>query len=66
MTTGRGPLSALFCFAVLLCSASARGQNNAKRCYTVDETFYKIHDLKLTPTEKVRSNPASATRRKHR
>ena len=52
MTTGRGPLSALFCFAVLLCSASARGQNNAKRCYTVDETFYKIHDLKLTPEMK--------------
>jgi hypothetical protein len=48
VTTGRGPLSALFCFAVLLCSASARGQNNDKRCYTVDEPFYKFHYPKMT------------------
>jgi hypothetical protein len=40
-------ISAVFCFAVLLCSIPARGQSN-KRCYSVDEPFYKIHDLKVT------------------
>jgi len=42
-------VAVLFCFAVLLYSAPARGQNSDKRCYTVEETFYKIHDLKVTP-----------------
>ena len=43
-------VAALFCFALLLCGASqARGQDSNKRCYTVDETLYKIHDLKTTP-----------------
>jgi hypothetical protein len=42
-------IAAFFCFAVLLCSAPARGQKRNKRCYTVEETLYKIHDLKLTP-----------------
>ncbi len=42
-------IAALFCFAVLLYSAPARGQNSDKRCYTVEETFHKIHDLKMTP-----------------
>jgi hypothetical protein len=40
---------AIFCFAMLLYSAPARSQNSNKRCYTVEETFYKIHDLKVTP-----------------
>jgi hypothetical protein len=44
--------AALFCFAMLLYSASARGQNNDKRCYTVEETFYKIHDHKAIPETK--------------
>jgi hypothetical protein len=42
-------ISAVFCFAALLCTAPARGQNSNKRCYSVEETFYKIHDLKVTP-----------------
>jgi hypothetical protein len=42
-------ISGLFVFAVLLCSAPARGQKSNKRCNTVEETLYKIHDLKLTP-----------------
>ena len=42
-------ISVLFCFAALSYCASARGQNSNKRCYTVEETFHKIHDLKVTP-----------------
>jgi len=43
-------VAALFCFAMLLfVAAPARGQDSNKRCYTVDETLYKIHDLKSTP-----------------
>jgi hypothetical protein len=42
-------VAALFCLAVLLKGASAHGQNSDKRCYTVEETFYKIHNLKATP-----------------
>jgi hypothetical protein len=43
-------VAAIFCFAMLLCGASlARGQDSDKRCYTVDETLYKIHDLKTVP-----------------
>src|SRR5438105_14099761 len=41
-------ISAAFCFAGLLDSAPARSQNSNKRCYSVEETFYKIHDLKVT------------------
>ena len=41
-------ISAAFCFFVLLYSAPARSQNSNKRCYSVEETFYKIHDLKVT------------------
>jgi len=38
-----------FCLAaMLLYSAPARGQSGNKRCYTVEEPFYKIHDLKVT------------------
>lgn len=42
-------IAAIFCFAVLLYGAPAQSQNSNKRCYTVEETFYKIHDLKVTP-----------------
>jgi hypothetical protein len=38
----------MFCFAALTLSAPARGQTSNKRCYSVEETFYKIHDLKVT------------------
>jgi hypothetical protein len=42
-------ISPVFCFAVVLFSAPARSQDSHKRCYSVEETFYKIHDLKMTP-----------------
>ena len=38
----------MFCFAALTLSAPARGQTGNKRCYSVDETFYKINNLKVT------------------
>ncbi len=41
-------IAAIFCFAVLLCSAPAHSQNSNKHCYTVEETFPKVHDLKVT------------------
>jgi hypothetical protein len=40
---------AVFCLAMLLYSAPVHGQNGNKRCYTVEETFYKVHNLKVTP-----------------
>ncbi|MGA2439146.1 MAG: hypothetical protein ABSF57_11635 [Acidobacteriaceae bacterium] len=40
-----GTLGVLF----LLPCAPVRSQNSNKRCYSVEETFYKIHDLKMTP-----------------
>lgn len=40
-------IAAVFCFAVL-CSAPAHSQNSNKRCYTVEETLYKIHYPKMT------------------
>jgi len=42
-------VAAVFCFAVLLLGVPARGQNSDKRCYTVEETFYKVHNLIATP-----------------
>jgi len=40
-----GTLGVLF----LVPCAPVRSQNSNKRCYSVEETFYKIHDLKMTP-----------------
>ena len=39
-----GTLGVLF----LVPCAPARSQNSNKRCYSVEEPFYKIHDLKVT------------------
>jgi hypothetical protein len=38
---------AIFCLAALLYSAPARSQDSNKRCYSVDELFYKIRHLKV-------------------
>jgi hypothetical protein len=43
-----GVFAASICFALLLDSAPALGQNSNKRCYTVEEPVYKFHDLKIT------------------
>jgi hypothetical protein len=37
-------IAAAFCFAVMLYCAPARSQTSNKRCYTVEETFYNLHD----------------------
>lgn len=42
-------IAAVFSFAVMLYAGPAASQTSNKRCYTVQETFYKIHDLKVTP-----------------
>jgi hypothetical protein len=42
-------IATVFSFVVMLCAGPATSQTSNKRCYTVEETFYKIHDLKLTP-----------------
>jgi len=41
-------VAAIFCLSVLQYSTPALTQNSNKRCYTVEETFSKIHDLKVT------------------
>jgi hypothetical protein len=42
-------IATVFSFAVMLYAGPAASQTSNKRCYTVEETFYKIHDLKVTP-----------------
>jgi len=39
----------LCALSLLSSAAPAHSQSNNKRCYTVEETLYKIHDLKVTP-----------------
>jgi hypothetical protein len=41
-------LLAVLCFAALTLCARVQGQTSNKRCYSVDETFYKIKNLKVT------------------
>ena len=42
-------IATVFCFTAMLYAGPAANQTSNKRCYTVEETFYKIHDLKLSP-----------------
>ena len=44
----RTAVAAIFCLSVLVHGTPAHSQNTNKRCYTVEETFYRIHDLKTT------------------
>jgi hypothetical protein len=41
-------LPAILCFTALTLCGAARGQTSNKRCYSVDETFSKINNLKVT------------------
>jgi hypothetical protein len=45
-------IAAVFCFAMLLYCSPAPSQTSNKHCFTVEETFYKVHDLRATPETK--------------